>query len=66
LETIGSIVKRHGDDRQAMEKIYLLEDCTSSVEHPEIDFEALANEAYEEYARKGMHIVESSDALFGS
>ncbi len=63
LETIGSIVERHGDDRQAMEKIYLLEDCTSSVKHPEIDFEALANEAYEDYAQKGMHIVNSSDAL---
>ncbi len=60
LETIGSIAKRYADDPQIMTKIHLLEDCTSSVQHPEIDFEAIANEAYQEYSAKGIHIVDSS------
>ncbi|MGD8633626.1 MAG: cysteine hydrolase family protein [Anaerolineales bacterium] len=63
LETIASIVKRHGEDRTVMERLYLLEDCTSSVQHPEIDFEAIANETYREYADKGMRIVNSDDDL---
>lgn len=63
LETISSIVKRYGEDRRMMEKLHLIEDCTSSVQHPEIDFEAIANEAYDKYAEKGMHIVQSSDPL---
>lgn len=63
LETMSSIVERHGDDRKVMEKLYLLEDCTSSVQHPDIDFEAIANEAYQQYMEIGMHIISSSDSL---
>lgn len=63
LETIGSIVRRHGEDRGVMEKLYLLEDCTSSVQHPEIDFDAIADETYGEFADKGMHIVNSDEDL---
>jgi nicotinamidase/pyrazinamidase len=63
LETIGSIVKRYSDDRTIMDKLYLLEDCTSSVQHPEIDFEAIASEAYDQYIDLGMHIVKSNDEI---
>lgn len=63
LETIGSIVKRHGDERDVMERLYLLEDCTSSVQHPAIDFEAIANAAYKKYAEKGMYLVSSGNRV---
>jgi nicotinamidase-related amidase len=63
LETISSIVKRHGDDHRMMEKLYLIEDCTSSVQHPEINFEAIAAEAFGNYVKMGMRIVKSSDPL---
>jgi nicotinamidase-related amidase len=63
LETISSIVQRFGDNLQVMEKLHLIEDCTSSVQHPEIDFEAMANEAFETFAEKGMRVIQSSDPL---
>jgi nicotinamidase/pyrazinamidase len=63
LETINSIVKRHGEDRTVMDKLCLLEDCTSSVQHPEIDFEVIASEAYDQYADMGLNIVKSSDEI---
>ncbi|MDF1500040.1 MAG: cysteine hydrolase family protein [Anaerolineales bacterium] len=63
LETVASIVRRHGGDRKVMEKLYLLEDCTSAVQHPEIDFDALASEAFNAFAEKGMQIVSSADEV---
>lgn len=63
LETITSIMRYHGDDRETVEKIHLLTDCTSSVQHPEVDFEALANEAYARFQRQGLQVVKSTDPL---
>lgn len=63
LETIASIVKRYGEDRAVMEKLYLLEDCTSSVQHPTIDFDAIASKMFTEYASLGMKIATSDDPV---
>lgn len=63
LETIASIVKRYGDDREVMRKLYLLEDCSSCVQHPEIDFEAMADEALNRYSEMGLRRVQSSDMV---
>jgi nicotinamidase/pyrazinamidase len=46
-----------------LDKFYVLTDCTSSVLHPQIDFEALSLEAFDQFARAGMHFVTSTDAL---
>jgi nicotinamidase-related amidase len=63
LESIGSIVNRYGDQPEMMSKIHLLEDCTSSVQHPDIDFEALAQETYRQWEDLGMQRVKSSQAV---
>jgi nicotinamidase/pyrazinamidase len=63
LESIGSIVARYGDQPKAMSKIHLLEDCTSSVQHPEIDFEALAQVTYAEWEAMGLQRVRSTESL---
>ncbi len=63
LETISSIVKRHGEDRGVMGKLHLLEDCSSSVQHPDIDFESMANESLQEFVEMGMRINKTSDEL---
>ncbi len=63
LETVTSMVRYFGTYRPDMvERLYLLEDCMSSVVHPEIDFEALACAELEKYAEMGVHLVMSGDS----
>lgn len=63
LETLASIVRYAGDSSEMLSKLRLLEDCTSSVAHPEIDFEAMALEALDEFEAKGLRRVSASDPL---
>lgn len=51
-------------DSSLTNKIYLMEDCTSSVVIPDvIDYTDIANEAYKNFAESGMHIVQSTDPI---
>ncbi len=50
-------------DPKLAEKVYLLEDCTSPVITPFIDFTKDANESFERFRKAGMHIVKSSDPI---
>jgi nicotinamidase-related amidase len=63
LETITSIMRRYGDEREMVGKIHLLMDCTSSVQHAEIDFEKMAQETYAEFERKGLRLTDSTEPL---
>ncbi len=63
LETVSSIMRRYGDDPEAVRKLRVLEDCTSSVAHPEIDFEAMANETYNRFEEHGLKRVTSGDPI---
>jgi nicotinamidase-related amidase len=40
----------------------LLTDCTSSVQHPEVDFEAIARAEYDAFAARGLRLASSTDA----
>lgn len=51
-------------DRQLVEKVYLLEDCTSPVViHGVIDYTDQANAAFQRFADAGMHLVRSTDSV---
>ncbi|MEW6417892.1 MAG: isochorismatase [Nitrospirota bacterium] len=51
-------------DRQLVEKVYLLEDCTSPVVVPGvIDYTDQANAAFQRFADAGMHLVRSTDPI---
>lgn len=63
LETLEDVVDIFGDEGGRLEKFTLLTDCTSSVLHPQIDFEALSLEAFEKFARRGMQFARSTDPL---
>jgi nicotinamidase/pyrazinamidase len=63
LETLSSVVKRVGDEPEALARLHVLEDCTSSVAHPEIDFEAMAVEKLDEFAALGLQRLTSNDPL---
>jgi hypothetical protein len=57
------VVRRYGDEPEVLGKFHLLTDCTSSVSHPEIDFEQLANETYASFEAKGLKLVRSTDPV---
>jgi len=51
-------------DIQLVEKVYLLEDCTSPVVVPGgIDYTDLADAAFRRYEKAGMHVVRSVDSI---
>ncbi|MGD0267214.1 MAG: isochorismatase [Candidatus Methylomirabilota bacterium] len=52
-------------DPKLVEKVYLLEDCTSPVVVPDVvDFTDQANAAFRRFADAGMHLVRSTDPIF--
>ena len=61
LETLEDFVVEF--DEEQLRKIYVLSDCTSPVAHPEIDFEAMAQERFQSFAAAGVNFVESTDPL---
>lgn len=63
LETIASVMRHYRKNPDEIAKWRLLTDCMSSVAHPEIDFEALAKEAFVQYAAQGLTLVTSQDPL---
>jgi nicotinamidase-related amidase len=48
-------------DKSLVNKVYLLEDCTSPVVVPGADFTDAGNEVFQKFAKAGMHIVRSTD-----
>ncbi len=50
-------------DPKLVEKVYLLEDCTSPVVVPGADFTDAANAAYAHFAKAGMKIVRSTKPM---
>jgi nicotinamidase-related amidase len=51
-------------DKRLVEKVYLLEDCTSPVVVAGVmDYTEQANTAFQRFADAGMHIVRSTDAV---
>jgi nicotinamidase-related amidase len=51
-------------DRSLVEKVYLLEDCTSPVVIPDvIDYTDEANAAFQRFSDAGMHLVQSTEPM---
>lgn len=63
LETIRSLMTYYSDQPQIIDRLHLLIDCTSSVDHPEIDFEAMASETYERFESQGLHLVKAAETV---
>jgi nicotinamidase/pyrazinamidase len=64
LESIRQMVEFFKDKPKTLSKIYVIEDCMSSIKHPEIDFEAIAENELEIFRKKGINIVKSTDSFF--
>ncbi len=61
LETANSLMRYFSDQPQVIEKLRYIEDTTSSVAHPEIDFEGLAEEVLTGFKQQGLRFVRSTD-----
>ncbi len=61
LETIEDLVEEFADQPEILQRIYVLEDRTSSICHPEIDYETVTRNRFAEFVRKGIHVVKSTD-----
>jgi nicotinamidase-related amidase len=63
-DLLSSPFREPGLARGLAEKVYLLEDCTSSVVVPGIvDYTDEADEAFRRFAEAGMHVVRSTDPI---
>jgi len=62
---LASIIQIHNffinTDKAILKKIYVLEDCMSSVKHPAIDFEAITLAEFDKFRSSGINIVKSTD-----
>lgn len=63
LETVTSIMRYFADQPQILARLRWLSDCTSSVIHPEIDFDRMANATLASFEQQGMRQVLSSDPI---
>ncbi len=63
LETAEDLVTAFRDRPSQLEKIHILEDCTSPVIHPDVDFPAMVQKRFAEYERLGLQFINSSDSL---
>lgn len=63
LETVNSIMKYFKEDKELIGKLRLMEDAMSSVDHPEIDFDDMANEALDVHVSNGLQLITTKDDL---
>lgn len=61
LETVSSMMRYYPED--VIRKLRVLEDAMSSVAHPEIDFEAMANETLGRFQANGLSLVKTTDPI---
>lgn len=63
LETMKQMLAHFSPQPEVIDKIRFLVDCTSSVQHPAIDFETLARAELAEMEKRGVVMVASTDPL---
>jgi len=63
LETERQLVGHFANAPEMLKRLHFLKDCTSSVQHPTIDFDALADTELATMERQGVQVVLSTDPL---
>lgn len=63
LETMKQLVIYFGNQPDVIRKIRFLVDCTSSVQHPQVDFETLAQAELQKMEKLGVQLVLSTDPI---
>jgi nicotinamidase-related amidase len=63
LETVTSLARYFASDPDKLTRMRFLIDCTSSVQHPEIDFDAMAEAELKRFEAQGMRMVRSTEPI---
>lgn len=63
LETERQLVGRFGNQPELLKRLHFLRDCTSSVQHPTIDFDALAEAELAVMEQQGVQMVLSTEPI---
>ena len=63
LETVRQLAGHLSGQPELLKRLHLLTDCTSSVQHPAIDFNALADQELAALQERGVRMVKSVDTL---
>jgi nicotinamidase-related amidase len=63
LESLRQLAEFFKDHPEILNKIFIFEDCMSSVKHPAIDFEAIAKAEFGKFKKAGLNIVKSTDKV---
>ena len=63
LETERQLVYNFRNQPELLKRLYFLKDCTSSVQHPTVDFDALANAELTAMEQQGVQLVLSTNTL---
>jgi len=63
LESLKQLVDFFKNQPEVLQKIVILKDCMSSVKHPQVDFEAIANAEFKKFEDAGLNIINSTEAF---
>ena len=63
LETERQLVGHFGKQPELLKRLHFLKDCTSSVKHPSIDFDVLAEAELARMEQQGVQVVLSTDPI---
>jgi nicotinamidase/pyrazinamidase len=63
LETVEDLVEEFSSQPEILKRMYVLEDCTSMIRHPDIDYAAITRKRFAEFAGKGVHFVKSTGSF---
>ena len=63
LETIEDLVEEFAGSPEFLKRLIVLEDCTSPVQHPQIDYAAITRQHFADFARQGIRFIKSTDGL---
>ncbi|HXR64629.1 MAG TPA: hypothetical protein VN729_01810 [Ktedonobacteraceae bacterium] len=63
LETARQLVAHLSPRPELLKRLYILRDCTSSVQHPAVDFDALAEQELSLMQQHGVQIINSSSIV---
>lgn len=63
LETLEDLVSEFKDQPEILQRLVVLQDCTSPIQHAEIDYEAITHKRFDEFAEMGVLFIDSTDPL---
>ncbi len=63
LETVRQLTSYLSNQPERLKRLYLLTDCTSPVQHPVVDFDALAEQELAALQARGVRMVKSVNTL---